>query len=71
MDEISILSYFFDLNEEIVIKVVYLIRLYSFTISKLLVPAHPFLLKNPKESFYCLLMLQQVLMLLSAQIIEM
>ena len=71
MDEISILSYFFDLNEEIVIKVVYLIHLYSFTITKLLVPVHPFQLKNPKESFYCLLMLQQVLMLLSAQIIEM
>jgi hypothetical protein len=71
MDEISILSYFFDPDEEIIIRVVYPIHLYSFTTFKLQAPIRPFLLKNPKVSFYCLLMLQLAQKLLSAQIIKM
>jgi predicted ferric reductase len=70
-DEISILSYFFNLDEEIIIEEVYPIHLYSTIISMLLALIHPFLLRNPKASSYCLQMQQQALKLLSAQIIEM
>ena len=69
--EILILSYFFILGAGKVVEEEYPFRLYSFVVSMLRFLARPSPLKNPKESFYYLLMLLQALMPLLVRIEEM